>query len=201
MTFVLARHVIGWSFAVVLLLTVAACGGGGASKGSGARVTDPAKVPSSTPIGDGVTRYLIAGDTVSVSGGTPAVLSGIPGTPAPAATYTVKSGDTCAAIAAQFKITTDDLLKNNRTIDAGCTNLHAGDTLRIPASTPAAGSTTTLGSGPTPRPTGKSYTVASGDTCDAIARSYGVTLQNLNAANGNMDCTKLQIGQVVNIPQ
>lgn len=201
MTYVLTSRSIGWLLVSALLLVAAACGGNASSKGSGARVTDPAKVPSSTPIGDGATRYLIQGDAVSVSGGTPAVLSGIPGTPAPAATYTVKSGDTCAAIAAQFKITTDDLLKNNRTIDSGCTNLHAGDTLRIPASTPAAGSTTTLGTAPTPRPTGKSYTVVSGDTCDAIARSYGVDLQKLIAANGNINCTKLQIGQVVNIPQ
>ena len=130
---------IGGLFVAALLLAAAACGGGGSSNGSGARVTDPAKVPSSTPIGDGATRYLIVGNAVSVSGGTPAVISNIPGTPGPAATYTVKSGDTCAAIAAQFKITTDELLKNNRTVDSGCTNLHAGDTLRIPASTPAAG--------------------------------------------------------------
>lgn len=201
MTHVLTRRSIALFLAPAFLLALSACGGGGASKGSGARVTDPAKVPSSTPIGQGATLYRIQGDAVSVAGGTPAVLSGIPGTPAPAATYTVKSGDTCSAIAAQFKITTDDLLKNNRTIDAGCTNLHTGDTLRIPAATPAAGATPTLGTGPTPRPTGKSYTVASGDTCDAIARSYGVDLQKLIAANGNMDCAKLQIGQVVNIPQ
>ncbi len=201
MTRVLTWRSPGWFIGAAFLLTLAACGGGSPSKGSSARVTDPAKVPSSTPIGDGVTRYLIAGDTVSVAGGTPAALSsGIAGTPAPAATYTVKSGDTCSGIASQFKIAVADLLKNNRTIDAGCTNLHAGDTLRIPASTPVGGSTT-LGSGPTPRPTGKSYTVASGDTCDAIARSYGVDLQKLIAANGNIDCGRLQIGQLVNIPQ
>ncbi len=201
MTRVLTWRSLGWFVGAAFLLTVAACGGGGASKGSSARVTDPAKVPSSTPIGQGATLYRIQGDTVSVAGGTPSALpSGIAGTPVPAATYTVKSGDTCSGIATQFKITLDDLLKNNRTIDAGCTNLHAGDTLRIPASTPTGGSTT-LGSGPTPRPTGKSYTVASGDTCDAIARSYGVDLQKLVAANSNIDCSRLQIGQVVNIPQ
>jgi len=183
--------------AFAALLSFAACGGDDSTAGKGQRITDPAKVPSSTPI-QSATLYQIRGDQVSVAGGTPSTLvGGAGGTPAASRTYTVKSGDTCGAIAAQFNVSTDDLLKNNRTVDPGCTNLRAGDTLRIPPSTSGGGGVV---SGPTSRPTGKSYTIVSGDTCDAIAKSYGVDVQRLIAVNGNLNCANLQIGQSVNIP-
>ena len=190
----------------LLAVAAAACGGGGGDEpgsGKGGRVTDPAAVPSSTPIQFPV-LYQIRGDTVSTTGAV--------GTTTPVTTgggtsgtqkYTVVSGDTCGAIASKYGITAADLIKVNRTIDAGCTNLHAGDILTIPA--PAAGSTTTTGGGPTatPRPGGaKTYTVQAGDTCGAIAASYGVDLAKLLAANPaiNANCTNLAPGQTVNIP-
>ncbi len=195
---------------VGLMLTVlaggvmaVACGGDdGATGGGGQRVTDPAKVPSSTPI-QGATLFQIRGDVVSLSGGTGGGGTPVAGqTPAGSKTYTVESGDTCGDIAKQFGISVDELLKANRTIEAGCTNLHAGDKLKIPVLTPTPGASGggVIGGGPTPRPSGKEYKVVSGDTCDAIARSYGVDLTKLVAANGNVDCSKLQIGQTIKIP-
>ncbi|MBI5949227.1 MAG: LysM peptidoglycan-binding domain-containing protein [Chloroflexi bacterium] len=191
----------------MVAFALAACGGGGGDEpgsGKGARVTDPAVVPSSTPIQNPVV-YQIRGDTVSTTGAvgttTPVTTGGGAGG---TQKYTVVSGDTCGAIAAKYGITAADLLKVNRTIDAGCTNLHAGDILTIPA--PASGATTTTnGSGPTatPRPGGaKTYKVQSGDTCGAIAASYGVDLAKLLAANPtiNANCTNLAAGQTVNIP-
>lgn len=189
------------AFSAALL---AACGGGATKDaGNGQRITDPARVPSSTPIQNPV-LYTIRNDgRVDSSGGPPTTVS--PNgtqTVSPAKTYVVKSGDTCGAIASQNGVTLDDLKKANRTIDAGCTNIHAGDTLKIPATvaTPASGTVTT-GDNPTAKPSGKTYTVASGDSCSTIAASFGVPVAQLISLNGiDADCKNLKIGQVIKIP-
>ena len=189
----------------VLGAVAAACGGGTAGKdaGSGQRITDPARVPSSTPIQNPVLYQIRNDGRVDSSGGPPTTVS--PNgtqTTSPAKTYIVKAGDTCGAIASQNGVSLDDLKKANRTIDDGCTNIHAGDTLKIPAtvSTPTSGTVTT-GGNPTPKPSGKTYTVASGDSCSSIAASYGVPVAQIISLNGiDADCKNLKIGQVVRIP-
>ena len=64
--------------------------------------------------------------------------------------------------------------------------------------------TTVLGgaaSTPTPNPNAKFYTVASGDSCYAIAASYGVKVSDLIALNNlDADCT-LHVGQSLQIPK
>lgn len=178
-----------------------ACGGGAADNqaGQGKPVTDPARVPSSTPIQNPI-LFQIRGDAVSYSGGVAGTVAPGTQTPAPAKTYTVKAGDTCDAIARANNVALDELLKANRSIDAGCSNIHAGDVLKIPS--PAATPTTQpiLGTGPTPKPSGKEYKVVSGDTCDAIARSYGVKLADLIALNKLDANCSLQVGQTLKIP-
>ena len=67
---------IGFLFATGLVAFVAgACGGGGddGAQGGGTRITDPAKVASSTPIQNPL-LYQIKGDTVSTSGGATATV-------------------------------------------------------------------------------------------------------------------------------
>lgn len=182
-----------------------ACGGGTTTKdaGNGQRITDPARVPSSTPIQNPV-LYTIRNDgRVDSSGGPPMTVS--PNgtqTSSPAKTYVVKNGDTCGAIASQNGITYDELKKANRTIDDGCTNIHAGDTLKIPATVASpTSSTVTTGGSSTTKPSGKTYTVAGGDSCSSIAASYGVPVAQLISLNGiDSDCRNLKIGQVVKIP-
>jgi LysM repeat protein len=46
-------------------------------------------------------------------------------------TYTVKSGDICTTIAAQNGMTVDQLLKNNPTINSGCSNLVVGQPISL----------------------------------------------------------------------
>jgi len=187
---------------VAVVAVMAACGGGGTTDkdaGKGQRITDPAKVPSSTPIQDPLTYKIQDNAVISPPGGAAGVPIGSQ-TPTGAKPYTVKANDTCGAIAAQFGITVADLLKANRTIDPNCGNLHEGDQLKIPAP-PATATTGGTTSGPTPKPSGKEYTVKSGDTCDAIAKGYGVDVNKLIQLNGlDADCRNLQPGQVVKIP-
>ena len=189
------------AFLVLASLVLVACGGDAAPKddGKGKPITDPARVPSSTPIQNPM-LYQIRGDAVSTSGGPVGTVTSGTQTPSPSKKYTVKSGDTCDAIARANGVSLEDLLKVNRTIESGCTNIHAGDVLTIPSvlASPTAGPV--LGTGPTPKPSGKEYKVVSGDSCDAIARSYGVKLQDLIALNKLDASCPLQVGQVLKIP-
>ena len=58
-----------------------------------------------------------------------------------------------------------------------------------------------LPSEPTATPTPVIYTVRAGDTLIPIANRFGVSVADLIAANGNLDATRLQIGQQLIIPQ
>jgi LysM repeat protein len=193
---------MGLLVGAVLFGAFAACGGDGTDKdaGKGTRITDPAKVPSSTPIQNPV-LYQITGDEVTLSGGPSAKITPTGGTPTSSTTHTVVSGDLCSTIAARYGITLDELLKANRNTD--CAKLQIGDQLKIPAkagTTPAPGGGTG-GASPTPRASGKTYTVKQGDTCADIAGSYGVKTADLIAKNGlDASCTNLKIGQVLQIP-
>ncbi len=182
-------------------LLAAACGGGGpAEPADGARITDPARVPSSTPIQNPV-LYRIQGNQVTLVGdGTTAELTPVAGnTPTGRTNYTVQAGDTCFAIAADQGVSLDALLTANPNADCGA--LQAGDILVIPGGT---GGASTPGAS-TPQPTqssgsGETYTVGPGETCSDIAASYGVSVSDIISLNGlDSDCS-LQVGQVVKIP-
>ena len=195
---------------LVFGLAATACGGGGGpeEEGNGERITDPARVPSSTPV-QNPTLYKIQGNQVTLVGGDTSQLTPVAGkTPASGKSYTVKSGDTCSQIAADHGVTLEALIKANPTV---CDALNVGDVMRIPA--PAAAATQTAGgltSNPTVRATattsggtgdaGKSYTVKSGDTCADIAASYGVSIAEIISLNGLSSDCPLQVGQVVKIP-
>lgn len=183
---------------------LAACGGGGAPEQPAERITDPARVASAEPLQD-PTLFTIEGNEVILSGGSSgAITPTAPTTPVASSDYVVKSGDVCSSIAAEHKISVDDLLKANRTAD--CSNLRIGDTLKIPAPVVATPTRGAVSGNPTVRPgTGgnaKTYTVKAGDTCGAIASQHGVTLADFLAANSSIDadCTNIRDGQVVTIP-
>lgn len=186
------------------LFASVACGGGtrDSGTGKGQRITDPAKVPSSTPI-QNPTLYQITGDEVILSGGQSAKITPT-GTTLPATqTYVVRPGDVCGAIATQFGITVDELQKANRSMD--CSTLRIGDPLKIPAKaaapTVAGGATGSLTSNPTTRASGRTYTVRDRDTCADIAINQGVKTADLIAKNGlDAACQNLKIGQVLQIP-
>lgn len=206
MQLVTARTLILIPLAAALFFV--ACGGGGDDgAGTGSRVTDPAKVQTSTPITNAVLFTVLQDGSISASGlpdpatpraGTP--VNGGTTTTSGIKTHTVASGESCTVIAGQYNISSDDLLKANRFIDANCSNLKIGDELKIPSPatpgvTPRPGTTTTTGGG------GNTYTVAAGDSCSSIATSKGITVPTLLSLNPaiNTDCTNLKIGQVVKL--
>lgn len=181
------------------LLLAAACGGGGDTGGNGSRITDPAAVPTSTPIQNPLI-YQFKNDDIAIAGGGSPVAGA--GTTSQPQTHTVAAGETCAAIASRYGISVAELIRVNRAINDSCTNLREGDKLRIPAATTTATATAAAGT-PTPRAgaSGRTHKVAPGDTCGAIAASFGVSVDALIRANGlDAACTNLQPGQVLTIP-
>jgi LysM repeat protein len=189
--------------AVALLSTAVfcfACGGSGSSSGR----PNTSKVPTAT-------LPAVLPDPLIVSG-----------TPAPAApsgdTYTVKSGDTPSAIAERLGVSVDELMRLNSITDP--TQLEVGQVLRIPgakatsptpgrtpaASTPTPKATSSATNTPrpavTPREGATTYTVQSEDNANDIALRFGITVEELAAANNTtVDALRsLQVGDVLIIP-
>src|SRR5262245_13002742 len=122
---------------LAVAVLAAACGGGG-SEGGSVGASDPAEVPTSTPIGNPLT-FRTKNDELQIN---PAGGTGTPGTGASdPQTHVIGEGETCADIASQYGITVDDLKRANSDINSDCTNLIAGEELRIPSASPTAGPT------------------------------------------------------------
>ena len=118
-----------------------------------------------------------------------------------ASTYVVQGGDTLASIARRFGTTVAELVRLNSLSSPDI--LAVGQTLTVPgsggaASAPSSGATTTGDAGTSGQ--AKSYVIQSGDTLMKIARKFGVTLQQLQAANKITNPDRIYPGQVLVIP-
>ncbi|KAJ5933552.1 hypothetical protein N7454_005881 [Penicillium verhagenii] len=132
--------------------------------------------------------------------------------------YLVVSGDSCAAIAADYGITFAEFYSMNPAVGSGCASLWVGDYVCVASSTISTSSvattstvattTSTSGSGvttPSPIQTGmvstcdKFYFVVSGDTCAVIAADYGITFAEFYAWNPAVGsgCASLWVGDYV----
>lgn len=189
------------------IVFLASCGGGAGGEaspepGSG-QLTDPAAVPSATQIAGGLT-FLIRDNGVQAPGGASTTVAG-GSTPVSGnrGTYEIKAGDLCGTIADELGVTVEELLDANRGTD--CSALIPGTELRIPSggatATPTSSRTATGQATPTPggNSGGTQYEIQAGDLCVDIAASYGVTVDELVAAN-NLDCDNLTVGQMITIP-
>jgi tyrosinase len=101
------------------------------------------------------------------------------------AKYIVHTGDTFSAIAARFGVSLATLVGANPQI-TDPNRIFPGQVVTIPGSSPAAGS---------------DYVVQSGDTLNAIANRFGVSLAALKAANPQIsDPNRIFPGQIITIP-
>jgi LysM repeat protein len=114
------------------------------------------------------------GQKLIIPGADPAV-----GTPAPAATYQVVSGDTLAKIAARHQTTVAALVAANELTNPN--KLKIGQSLLLPVAQ----------SGPAPAPVAApppgpvaTHLVAPGDTLGSIAAKFATTVEAIKAANG-----------------
>lgn len=190
---------IGAILSLLLALTAPACGGG---KSSTSRV-DPAKIPTATLPAKMPEPLIIEG--------TPAQVNRTSGK-----TYTVESGDSLYAIAQRLGTTVEELMAVN---DLTSTDLAVGQVLKIPgtdsgsSASPTPEKRATLTPAPekatdTPAPAGTpregqtEYTVRSGDNANDIALRFGITVEELAAANHTTidNLRSLQVGDVLIIP-
>jgi N-acetylmuramoyl-L-alanine amidase len=124
--------------------------------------------------------------------------------PAPAAggSHTIARGDTVSAIAARYRVTVRAVLDANGL--KATSIIYPGQVLRIPgAAAPAPAAPTAPVAAPAPAPapvTTASYRIRSGDTITGIARSTGVSVAALLAANGLTPSSVIYAGRSLVIP-
>ncbi len=113
-------------------------------------------------------------------------------TPLPPIQYVVKRGDTLSQIAQQFDVTMDSIMDlNGRLSDA----VYVGETLLIPHPTPTPDPFTT----PDPYFT---HIVKNNESLSGIAKKYGVSVEDIRAANNMPEFSYLiNPGQVLIIPR
>jgi len=97
--------------------------------------------------------------------------------------YVVQRGDTLYAIALLFNVTTDDILAYNTIPNPA--SLTINQTLRIP----------------TDDAPYVAYVVQRGDTLYAIARRFGVSIDDILAVNDIRNPASLTVGQPLRIPR
>jgi cell wall-associated NlpC family hydrolase len=102
--------------------------------------------------------------------------------------HTVKSGENDWTIAKKYGVTVEALHSANPSVE--WRKLQIGQKLSIP----------TKGGSTSSRPSGGSYTVKSGDNDNTIAKQFGVTVEQLHAANPGTDWRRLQIGHKLHLP-
>ncbi|PYH37474.1 uncharacterized protein BO87DRAFT_404513 [Aspergillus neoniger CBS 115656] len=125
--------------------------------------------------------------------------------------YKVSSGDHCDTIAETYGITTAQLLSWNSEINDSCSNLWLDYyiCIHVPGSTTTTPETPEPtedpGSSPTPQMPGivdncdEYYKVASGDNCETISKSYGISTAQFKSWNikVNDDCSNLWLDYYV----
>jgi len=106
--------------------------------------------------------------------------------------YTVKSGDTLAGIASDFKVDMNKIADAN-----GLTSPYAldvGQQLKIP------GVAKPAETAPAPAASANTYTVKAGDTLAQIGIALGVDYKTIAALNNMQAPYDLEVGQVLKIP-
>ena len=116
--------------------------------------------------------------------------------------YRIETGDTLASIAARCDTSVAALQDANR-VDPH--RLQLGQTIRIPEiegeDEPVAREVSRTAPDPAGTPAAANgYQVQPGDTPEKIARALGISLETLLAANEGLDPQRMQIGQVLNVP-
>ncbi len=107
--------------------------------------------------------------------------------------YVVQDGDNLSTIAASFGVTADAISDANDITDPAL--IGVGEELIIPTTATAAPQPA-----PTPITTTRRYVVQAGDSVNAIAASFGVTVEAIVAANDITDPTLLRVGEELIIP-
>lgn len=111
--------------------------------------------------------------------------------------YKVKSGEGLYAVARQFGIDTDEIIKSNPGVESGLKN---GQELLIPAQTGTSGSNASISQKPAIQSKAFKHTVSRGETLYSISRMYNTSVDQIKRINPGIT-EDISEGQVVEIPQ
>ncbi len=109
-------------------------------------------------------------------------------------THVVRDGETLTSIANRYSVSMDALIAANNLKDPNA--ITVGQRLIIPGGSGGAGGQVQVPAQPSPG----TYVVQRGDTLTGIAQKYGISLDQLMAANKITDPALIQIGQTLTIP-
>jgi LysM repeat protein len=112
--------------------------------------------------------------------------------------HVVGKGETVYSISRFYKVTADDLMKANNISDPS--KLQAGSRLKIPSSAADVPATAAVRQAQPPSVGITSYRAVRGDTLYSIARSSGITLQELLDLNKFPSNHVLRAGDTVKVP-
>lgn len=122
----------------------------------------------------------------------------------------VQSGDTCDAIASKHDISLSDFDSWNPAVGASCGSLWVGYYVCVDVVGHQPSQTTSAGNGvttPTPYEPGmvkdcdRFYRVKSGDSCDSVASSQGVSTHDIESWNPHVgsDCSNLWLNDYIRV--
>jgi predicted extracellular nuclease len=151
-------------------------------------LTPPTTITGTPPLSPTVPVTPTAPVTPSVTLTTPTPITPTvaPGVDPGERTYTVQPGDSLSTVARQFGITLSELATANGL--STTSYLYIGQRLVLPSNAQ-------------PTVCRTEHVVQLGDTLTAIARQYGLTLNQLATANGLTDLNLIRLGQSLCIPQ
>lgn len=110
--------------------------------------------------------------------------------------HTVGKGETVTQIAARYKVTPYDIYRLNPDSQGG---IKENDVILIPSSSVAKATADTPKNN-TASVSGRTHTAEPKETLYSISRKYGVSVDDLKAANGDVLKDGLKIGQTIKIP-
>ena len=151
--------------------------------------------PFNSPLISSATAKAAGTQTADTPEANPALTTGL---------YRVEAGDTLSGIAEKFQISIDDIRKLNPELAGD--NIFVGQILTIeslvtPTATSDVPASPTAVTNATPHPSTGMYLVKDGDAAILIAEAYGITFEELQILNPEVDLGTVFIGQVLNVPK
>ncbi len=148
----------------------------------------PTVVPTATPSSTAISVTVTPNPTPSPTMTTPTQV--VVETRATPDTHVVTSGETLSSIGSSYGVSPALIAAANNLTNVDL--LDVGTSLFIP---------TPDGHLPSGSPNLGVHIVQAGDTLSSIATSFGVTIQNVIAANGISDPSHIEVGQIITIPR